>query len=145
MAITQKRRLFAVNTALGEDVLVFYRMIGSEQLGRLFVYEIEMLSEKTYIELNKVLGKNITLRMQLPEDRKGGTRYFNGFVTNFSYLGMRGMRYGAYRAIVHPWLWFLTRTSDCRIFQNKTVPDIVEEVFRQHGNVALRGIVSGKT
>ena len=144
MAITQKRRLFAVNTALGEDVLVFYRMIGSEQLGRLFVYEIEMLSEKTYIELNKVLGKNITLRMQLPEDRKGGTRYFNGFVTNFSYLGMRGMRYGAYRAIVHPWLWFLTRTSDCRIFQNKTVPDIVEEVFRQHGFTDFKKLLSGQ-
>jgi type VI secretion system secreted protein VgrG len=47
-----------------------------------------------------------------------------------------------------PWLWFLTRTSDCRIFQNKTVPDIIEKIFsdlkfkdyqlRLYGNFAPR-------
>ena len=74
MAITQQRRIFAVNTPLGEDVLVFYHMIGTEQLGRLFEYEIELLSEKTYIQLTEILGKNITVRMQLPEARGAGTR-----------------------------------------------------------------------
>ena len=143
MAMKQKHRIFAVNTALGEDVLVFYRMIGTEQIGRLFEYEIEMLSEKTYIKLADILGKNITVRMQLPEKRGAGTRYFNGFVTRFSYLGMRGMRYGAYRAIVHPWLWFLTRTSDCRIFQNKTVPDIIEQIFRDHGFTDFKRSLTG--
>lgn len=144
MAITQKRRIFAVNTPLGEDVLVFYHMIGTEQLGRLFEYEIELLSEKTYIQLTDILGKNITVRMQLPEARGAGTRYFNGFVTRFSYLGMRGMRYGAYRAIINPWLWFLTRTSDCRIFQDKTVPDIIEEIFRQHGFTDFKKSLTGQ-
>ena len=144
MAITQKRRIFAVNTPLGEDVLVFYRMTGTEQLGRLFEYEIELLSEKTYIQLADMLGKNITVRMQLPEARGAGTRYFNGFVTRFSYLGMRGMRYGAYRATVNPWLWFLTRTADCRIFQKKTVPDIIEEVFQQHGFTDFKKSLTGQ-
>ena len=144
MAITQQRRIFAVNTPLGEDVLVFYHMIGTEQLGRLFEYEIELLSEKTYIQLTEILGKNITVRMQLPEARGAGTRYFNGFVTRFSYLGMRGMRYGAYRAIVHPWLWFLTRTADCRIFQNKTVPDLIEDIFRQHGFTDFKRSLTGQ-
>ncbi len=32
-----------------------------------------------------------------------------------------------------PWLWFLTRTTDCRIFQDQTVPDIVKKVFEDHG------------
>lgn len=144
MAITQKRRIFAVNTPLGEDVLVFYRMIATEQLGRLFEYEVELLSEKTYISLADVLGKNITVRMQLPEARGGGTRYFNGFVTRFSYLGMRGMRYGAYRAILSPWLWFLTRTADCRIFQNKTVPAIIESIFQEHGFSDFKKSLSGQ-
>jgi len=144
MAITQKHRIFAVNTPLGEDVLVFYRMIATEQLGRLFEYEVEMLSEKTYIPLADMLGKNVTIRMQLPEARGAGTRYFNGFVTRFSYLGMRGMRYGAYRAILNPWLWFLTRTADCRIFQNKTVPAIIESIFQEHGFTDFRKALSGQ-
>src|SRR5262249_1317194 len=33
---------------------------------------------------------------------------------------------------VNAWLWFLTRTSDCRIFQEKTVPEIIKEVFADH-------------
>ncbi len=41
-------------------------------------------------------------------------------------------RYFSYRAVVVPWLWFLTRTADCRIFQDQTVPDIVKAVFGDH-------------
>jgi len=42
-------------------------------------------------------------------------------------------RYARYSAKVVPWLWFLTRASDCRIFQQKSVPDIIKSVFREHG------------
>ena len=31
-----------------------------------------------------------------------------------------------------PWLWLLSRTSDCRVFQEMTVPDIVKAVFEDH-------------
>ncbi|MBK8750336.1 MAG: type VI secretion system tip protein VgrG [Candidatus Competibacteraceae bacterium] len=141
--ITQKHRFFAVNTSLGEDVLVFGRMTATEQLGQLFEFEIDLLSERTDIDLSEVLGKNMTVRMELPEVRGGGTRYFNGFVTRFSYLGMRGLRYGLYRATLSPWLWFLTRTSDCRIFQNQTAPAIIESIFSDHGFTDFSRSLSG--
>ena len=32
-----------------------------------------------------------------------------------------------------PWLWFLSQTSDCRIFQNKTVPEIIIQIFQEFG------------
>jgi len=39
-----------------------------------------------------------------------------------------------------PWLWLLTRSADCRIFQAMTVPDILKQVFSDHGfsDVVLR-------
>src|SRR5262249_34443616 len=43
------------------------------------------------------------------------------------------MRFTHYRAEVVPWLWFLTRTTDCRIFQNMTVPEIIVKIFRDLG------------
>ncbi len=141
--ITQKHRFFAVNTPLGEDVLVFGRMTAVERLGEPFEFDLELLSERTDIDLLEVLGKNMTVRMELPQARGGGTRYFNGFVTRFSYLGMRGQRYGLYRARLNPWLWFLTRTSDCRIFQSQTVPDIIQSIFRGHGFTDFRNSLSG--
>ncbi|MFO7639970.1 MAG: type VI secretion system tip protein VgrG [Candidatus Competibacteraceae bacterium] len=144
MAITQKHRIFAVNTPLGEDVLVFQRMTATEQLGRLFEFELEMLSERTDLDLAEMLGKNVTVRMELPEVRGGETRYFNGFVTRFSSLGiLREESYGVYRATLSPWLWFLTRTSDCRIFQQKKVPEIIESIFQEHGFTDFKKSLSG--
>lgn len=143
MAISQKQRIFAINTPLGEDVLVLARMTATEQLSTLFEFEVELFSERTDIELAELLGKNMTVRVHLPEARGAGLRYFNGYVTRFQYLGMRGMRYGVYRATLSPWLWFLTRTSDCRIFQNKNVPTILEDLFREHGFTDFRNKLSG--
>lgn len=159
MSITQEHRLFLIDTPLGQDVLVFYRMTGTEQLGRLFEYDIELLSERSDIELADLLGKKVTLAMQLPEaqvwetaddwfqapapqTRDGGTRYFNGFVTRFSYPGMLG-RYHLYRATLSPWLWFLTRTADCRIFQQQTAPQIIKQVFQQQGFSDVKDALSG--
>ena len=47
MAISQKNRPIRVSTVLGEDVLLFYQMHGTEKLGELFEYELELLSENT--------------------------------------------------------------------------------------------------
>ncbi len=117
-----------VKTPFAEDLL-FSRMTGSEELGRLYQYELELVSPKADLALDDLLGKDLTIEMDLPS---GGTRYFHGYVTEFSQTGGRG-RYASYSAVVHPWFWFLTRTSDCRIFQKKTVPDIIQEVFRDLG------------
>ena len=53
----------------------------------------------------------------------GGERYFHGHVVQFIYAGTEGS-YACYHACVRPWLWFLAMTTDCRIFQNLSVPDI---------------------
>jgi type VI secretion system VgrG family protein len=34
---------------------------------------------------------------------------------------------------VAPWLWFLTRSVDCRIYQDLTIPEILRSVFDDHG------------
>ncbi len=129
MALTQTHRPIAVSTPLDEDVLVITRMTGHEALGHLFEYQLELLSEDHEIKLDDMLGGNVTVRLDISDDM---TRYFNGYISHFLYLGSQG-RYATYRVILNPWLWFLTRTADCRIFQEMSVPDIVKQVFRDHG------------
>jgi type VI secretion system secreted protein VgrG len=126
---TQRFRSSAINTVLGEDVLLLQRMVGQESLGRLFEFQLDLLSTDAELDLDALLGTNATVRYQQP---KGGTRYFNGFVSEFRYAGERG-NYAAYDMVLRPWLWFLTRTGDCRIFQHKSIPDIIKELFREHG------------
>ncbi len=137
MPATQSYRQIAVSSPLGPDLLLFRRMTATEGLGRLFELDLELLSEDRDIDPDKLLGQNMTVRLELANE---GTRYFNGFVSRFRHTGMlavpaggREWEYAGYRATLKPWLWFLTRTADCRIFQDKTVPEIVKQVFRERG------------
>src|SRR5215212_3686246 len=121
-------RVMEIVTPLGADVLLFHGMSAREEMSRLFEYQLDLLSDKEDIKLDDILGKNVTIKLGLPEDE---TRYFNGYVTRFAQGGMYG-RYHRYVATVRPWLWFLTRTADCRIFQEMKVPDIIKQVFADH-------------
>ena len=129
MSATQSNSQAKIKTPLGPDVLLLSDMTMTEELGRLFSMNLTLLSEKADIKFEKILGENITIELELAG---GGKRYFNGYVTSFSQTG-GSSRYTEYQATVQPWFWFLTRTADCRIFQKKSVPDIVKEVFRDLG------------
>lgn len=137
---TQIHRAIAVNTALGDDVLLLRRMTGQERLGRLFEYRLQLLSSDPDIDLASILGTNVTVRYLQP---RGGTRYFNGFVSDFHYRGEYG-HYASYEMTLRPWFWFLTRTADCRIFQYKKVPDIITELFREHGFTDYQNALNGE-
>src|SRR5687768_12883613 len=127
---TQAQRHAVVSSPLGEDVLLLRGMAATEQLGRLFRYELSLYSEKdSAIKADKILGQNVTVRMDVSPS---GQRFFNGFVSRFVQTTAEG-RTARYHATVVPWLWFLTRTADCRIFQGMTVPDIIKQVFRDRG------------
>ena len=120
-------RVMEVTTPLGDDLL-FHRLHAREEVSRLSEFELDLLSLKGNINLDDVVGKSFTVKLELPDSK---TRYFNGYVTRFGQTGMQG-RYHVYHATLRPWLWFLTRTSDCRIFQEQTVPDIIKKVFGDH-------------
>jgi len=119
-----------LNTPLGEDVLLLTAFEGHEELSRLFSYQLEMISDDNAIEATDIVGKNVTFSIEMADDTP---RYFNGFVSRFVAGDEDDQGRRNYRAEVIPWLWFLTRTTDCRIFQNKTVPEIIEQIFGDLG------------
>jgi len=121
-------RFFELSTPLDPDALVFRAMQGREDLGRSSESYLSALSPQSDINPNDLLGKTVTITMEL---RGGGFRYFNNYVTRFSLEGTVGRHYD-YHLCLRPWFWFLTRTSDCRIYQDKTAPEIIKEVFAKH-------------
>ena len=121
----------------GEELLV--RSIhGKEEMGGLFVFQIELVSTSGELNFDDVVGQQVTAILEL----EGAERFFNGFVTEFRYLGSDGI-YSRYHATVRPRLWMLTRTTDCRIFQNMKVPDIIKEIFRSNNLVDYKERLSG--
>lgn len=130
-------RLAKVVTPLG-DSLLLRRFSGIEELSRPFSYELELLSSDMNIKASSLLGQSVTVEVDLEDSQ---TRYFNGIVSRFAGGSSVG-RYFLYRATVRSWLWLLSRTADCRIFQNKTVPDVIKEVFRSFGLTDLDDALS---
>ncbi|MCB1790417.1 MAG: type VI secretion system tip protein VgrG [Gammaproteobacteria bacterium] len=125
--LEQENRLLSIATPLGDDVLILQSFAASDAVSTLFSYDCELLSAEEGIKPADIVGKRVTVSLRLAE---GGERYFDGFVKRFVGSGMHTRELRRYRAEIVPWLWFLTRTSDCRIFQFKSVPDIIEEVFQ---------------
>jgi len=127
--LTQKNRELAIGkTPLGEEVLLLVSMSGTEHLGRLFEYRLELVSENAQIKAEDIIGQNVTIRLRLGGNK---SRYFNGYINHFTQVTAYG-RLAKYQATMVPWLWFLTRTADCRIYQDQKIPDIIKEVFKKH-------------
>jgi len=129
MHFTQLTRLAQVSSPLGPDVLLLKRLEGGDELGRLFAYNLRLTSQDHAIDLNQLLGKPVSVSVQLSG---GGHRYFHGLVARCS-QGVDVGQFASYQITLRPWLWLLTRTSDCRIFQHLTIPQIIKQVFRDLG------------
>ncbi|MEA3149803.1 MAG: type secretion system secreted protein VgrG, partial [Gammaproteobacteria bacterium] len=117
--------------------LLFERMSCAERLSEPFCFDLSAVSERPDVNGDLLLGQPVTVSVKLPAGR---ARPFNGLVTRFVRTGEQttGMTESPrqlyrYQLRLQPWLWFLSRTADCRIFQNKTVSDIFEAVVKGHG------------
>lgn len=126
--IDQATRIAAFNSPLGANTLVLRGCSITETISRLPSFELDLISEEETIDPRTLLGKPASVRLNLAN---GNRRFFHGYIVQFSRSSVKD-RYYAYRATVVPWLWFLTRTADCRIFQNQSVPDIVKKIVQEH-------------
>jgi type VI secretion system secreted protein VgrG len=138
--ITQEKRELQLETPLGENVLLLTSFTGQESLSQLFHYELEMFSEDASIKPKDIVGKPVTWSVHGVHSEP---RFFNGVVSRFVAAGPRTRDKRAYRAEVVPWLWFLTRTANCRIFQHKSVPQIIESIFKGYGFASYQFKMAG--
>ena len=124
---TQANRLLSIDTPLGTDALLLQGLTGGEGISRMFSYDLDLLAYgNDSITFNDIVGQNVTITIQLAD---GTPRYINGYVSRFAQGATDDRYFTHYTAQVVPWLWFLTRQADCRIFQNLAVPDIITQVF----------------
>jgi type VI secretion system secreted protein VgrG len=128
---SQEHRLLAIDTPLGKDVLLLQELNGYEGISRLFSYDLDLLAyDNDSISFSDIVGQKVSIALQLPD---GSPRYISGFVSRFTQGETDERLFTHYRAQVVPWLWFLTRQADCRIFQNMAVPDIISKIFDPFG------------
>jgi type VI secretion system secreted protein VgrG len=139
MPYTQEGRLISLNApAAGANTLLLAGFSGHEAISRLFTFHLDLLQEahdpvslqpSTPVAFSEIIGLNVTIEVL----RSAQTpRYFNGIVSRFA-QSASDSTFIHYQMEVVPKAWLLTRVSDCRIFQNKTVTEIIQEVLKGQG------------
>ena len=127
-SLTQDNRLARLDTALGKDKLVMIRLDGHEGLGELFEFRIKAFSSEEDIDFDKAIGRHCSVTYKT----HGAERVFDGILVEAEWLGLKD-HLQHYQLVLRPWLWLLSRTSDCRIFENMKAPDIIKKVFSDRG------------
>jgi type VI secretion system VgrG family protein len=105
---------------------------GREALSQGFELCVDVLSTDAHIELKQFLGQVATLHAVLPD---GSRAERTGLVRAAFKQGSDG-GFARYRLTMVPWSWLLTQVRNNRVFQDKTVVQIVEQVFAAHAAFA---------
>jgi type VI secretion system secreted protein VgrG len=139
---------------LGSPALEAVRLSGHESLNALFDYELLLKTPDALnlgasgamdFDLDSFIGREISCSIQLDGagqlvpgavgasvDRIGaGARQINALITDAALWGEEG-RHAQYRLTLRPWLHLATLTTDCKIFQNKTVVEILDELLADY-------------
>ena len=141
---TQTQRLLAVFTNAGTDVLLIDKLEVREGVSQPFRMTLRMVAERAAgspdkVKPHQLVGTSFSVRLALSEAGTGvtsGERYWNGMCERFVQEN-EDDQFSYYSAVLTPWFGFLHYTTDCRIFQDKTVPDIITEVVGSNGYSAL--------
>ncbi|HEX7863394.1 MAG TPA: type VI secretion system tip protein TssI/VgrG [Variovorax sp.] len=122
-------RRVTIATPLGE-ALQFHRLVGREALSRAYAFDVDLLGSNNAIDARALLGKTATVSMRTEH---GGTRHLAGIVTRFG-LSREDARQSFYSMRLRPWFWLASRRHDYRIFQDRSVPEILAEVLGRYGH-----------
>jgi len=119
--LSQDNRLISISDfALGKDTFLLTSFEGNEYLSSPFAFEIKVLSENLEVAAEKIIGNTATVTVHSEQNRS-----FNGYISQFSFGEIKADNLREYKLTMVPWLWFLSKTNNSRIFQEKNTQEIV--------------------
>ncbi len=124
-------RPIVAHTAL-PGVLFFLSLKGKEGLSTLFEFEVELVAKTSILDIHSLIGSKISIQI---EQYHKIPRFLNGRIFKLELVGreMPNSQYYIYKATVRPQIWALTKDKSYKIYQHKTVPDILKDVFDRYG------------
>ncbi|WP_189444816.1 contractile injection system protein, VgrG/Pvc8 family, partial [Salinicola rhizosphaerae] len=124
--LSQSQRLLTLELAGAS--LIPHRLVGEERISEPFSYTLDCISQQGDIELKTLMAQPANLSI-LQAD--GSYRRLHGLVSEAALLGEDGgVTY--YQLTLVPWLAMLELGRDSRIFQDRSVVDVLTDVFDGH-------------
>ncbi|HEX2011576.1 MAG TPA: type VI secretion system tip protein TssI/VgrG, partial [Roseateles sp.] len=143
----------AIPIVQGRAILEPVRLAGREGVNSLFDYELLLKTTTAFIGANSTaeldrdsfLGRELSCSVSLdgmgrfiagavggaPGHVGAGTREINALITHAAFAGQQG-RHTLYRLTLRPWLHLATLSTDCKVFQNKTPIEVLDELLADY-------------
>jgi type VI secretion system VgrG family protein len=113
-------------SSLVKDTFRVIRFHGQEEISQPFRFEIELVSDNADIDPDEVLQWPAFLTIE----RDGKRRMVHGVLAEFEQQHETSLDLHFYRAVLVPRLWLLSMSQQNQIYQDKSVPEIVEEELK---------------
>ncbi|WP_248768480.1 type VI secretion system tip protein TssI/VgrG [Pseudomonas sp. MWU12-2345] len=113
-----------------DATLLLLALTAQEGLSRLGEYELTLSCADDGLQADDLLGRPLALGLGVEEGRG---RFIQGYISAFSAMGRVG-RDARYRVSLRPWLWFLAQSRRHRIFQDMTLKEVLEDVFKDYSD-----------
>src|SRR5690242_16826125 len=115
MEYTQEGRPIRLDTPLGKDVLLLEEFTGVEAVSRQFSFQLRAVSTNGSLPLDDLLQKPAGITLV---QANGDCRFIHGIISRATQLE-RSKQLTTYHIEMVPWTWFLSLTTDCRIFSTE--------------------------
>ncbi len=127
--------------AVPDETFMVSGMKGVEELNRPYEFQIELVSKKADVDLEKVLKNkaHLAVRQTIPlSGGKQGTRLYkiHGIVSSIEVLE-QAREFVHYRVQLQPRLWKLSLTTQSRVFQDMKIGDLIKEVLTKAEGAGL--------
>lgn len=133
------------------------KLEGEEGINTLFEYRLVLQGPDGgggALELDRFIGRELTCCIELeghgrflpgvpggsPAQRGAGVREISGLITQTRTLGQAGQR-ALVELTLRPWLHLATLTTDCKVFQDQSVVDIIETVLGEYPFAADKRLI----
>ncbi|MBU7572959.1 MAG: hypothetical protein KAF64_06360 [Hydrogenophaga sp.] len=161
---TPRRGLTIRSAALpevnGAPLLEPLKLEGEEGINQLFDYRLVLQSAEggAPLELDTFIGRELTCCIELEgqgrfvpgmpagagANQGAGVREISALITEARYIGESG-RHALVEFTLRPWLHLATLSTDCKVFQDQSVVEIIEAVLGAYTIWNASGITSGTT
>jgi type VI secretion system secreted protein VgrG len=122
-------RELSLSGPFADGALLVDHVTFHETLSEPFHLELDLLSPSPDLDISALVGEPLTLGIDL---EAGLTRYLHGYVTRMALIGTFD-KHARYHGTLRPWFFLMSSRENSRVFQNKSVPEIAKDLFREHG------------
>ncbi|HEV6966263.1 type VI secretion system Vgr family protein [Roseateles sp.] len=137
----------AIPHIAGRPALIPLKLTGREAVNELFEYRLLMQTPDALagaldgagadVDLDALVGRELTCSLELeghgsfPGNVGAGTREISGLITQARMVG-EGSRHAQYELTLRPWLHLASLSTDCKVFQDQSVVDVLRAVLADY-------------